>query len=521
VTTRVNRRRCALGLAVVAAIVLTSCSPVAQDPAPAPVRGGTEGGPSQVSGDVVPTAVCDRQQPGPAEPPPGAIVVDPAVVADLSARTAASPPGSTFWLAPGTHTLTPDEYSQVTPKDGNTYIGAPGAIFDGAGLNNYAFTGVARDVTIRHLTVRGFTPPQDQGVVNHNSGPGWVIEHNTIEDNRGAGMMAGARQQVRWNCLRDNGQYGMNAYQPDNAIVDLVVEFNEITGNNVDDWETRSPGCGCTGGVKFWAVDGADVRSNWVHDNRGPGLWADTNNNDFLIEGNVIEGNDSSAVFYETSYNMVMRDNVVRRNAMVQGKAFADEADDFPVGAVYISESGGEPRVPARTDLIEITGNVFEDNWSGITAWENADRFCNSAANTSIGNCTLLVPDTARCAQPAIASEPLYSDCRWRTQRLDVHDNTFVTSPDVVGCAPGYTGRMAILSNFGTYPDWSPYQADVVQRSIVADQENRWRDNDYRGTWTFMIGVFGQSFTVAQWQSAPYGQDVGSTFEPDPSGSPC
>jgi Right handed beta helix region len=334
-------------------------------------------------------------------------------------------------------------------------------------------------------------------------------------------MMAGARQEVRYNCLRDNGQYGMNAYQPDNAIVDLVVEFNEITGNNVDDWETRSPGCGCTGGVKFWSVDGADVRSNWVHDNRGPGLWADTNNNDFLIEGNLIEDNDSSAVFYETSYNLVLRNNVILRNASVQGKQFADQADDFPVGAVYISESGGEPRVPARTDLIEITGNLFEDNWSGITAWENADRFCNSAANTSTGNCTLLVPDTARCAQPAIASEPLYSDCRWRTQRLDVHDNTFVTSPGVVGCAPGYTGRMAILSNFGTYPDWSPYRAEAVQRSIVDDQDNRWRDNVYRGTWTFMVGVFGQSFSVGQWQGTPYGQDTGSTFEPDPSGAPC
>ena len=37
-------------------------------------------------------------------------------------------PGTTFWLAPGTHTLGDDEYDQVTPKDGNIYVGAPGAI---------------------------------------------------------------------------------------------------------------------------------------------------------------------------------------------------------------------------------------------------------------------------------------------------------------------------------------------------------------------------------------------------------
>ena len=47
--------------------------------------------------------------------------------------------------------------------------------------------------------------------------------------------------------------------------------------------------------MKFWSVDGADIRGNWIHDNRGPGMWADTNNNDFLIERNLIEGNDGSA----------------------------------------------------------------------------------------------------------------------------------------------------------------------------------------------------------------------------------
>jgi len=107
--------------------------------------------------------------------------------------------------------------------------------------------------------------------------------------------MAGARQQVRGNCLRNNGQYGMNAYQAENGIVDLVVEGNEIDGNNTEDWEAKAPGCGCTGGVQFWSVDGADIRNNWVHDNHGAGLWGDTNNNDFLIEENYIEDNDAEA----------------------------------------------------------------------------------------------------------------------------------------------------------------------------------------------------------------------------------
>ena len=227
-------------------------------------------------------------------------------------------------------------------------------------------------------------------MVNHDSGDGWVIEYSTITRNDGAGLMAGTRQQVRGNCLRDNGQYGINAYQAGDGITGMVVEGNEITGNNTGDWEAKIDGCGCTGGVKFWAVNRADVRGNWVHDNRGVGLWADTNNNDFLIEKNVIEDNDGPALFYEISYNAIIRDNVMRRNNLVEGKRFADRNDDFPAATVYLSESGGEPRIKARTSKLDIYGNAFVDNWNGITVWENADRFCNSPANTS-GDCTLLV----------------------------------------------------------------------------------------------------------------------------------
>ena len=179
-------------------------------------------------------------------PPEGAVVV--ALGDDLSARTRSSPAGTTFWLTEGRHTLAADRFGQVIPRDGNVYLGAPGAVLDGQEINQAAFTQQAAGVVIRGLTIRGFVAPQDQGVVNHDSGDGWVIEDNTIEKNGGAGMMAGSRQRVRGNCLRDNGQYGINAYKAGD-LTDLVVEGNEITGNNTDDWESKIEGCGCTGGV--------------------------------------------------------------------------------------------------------------------------------------------------------------------------------------------------------------------------------------------------------------------------------
>ncbi|MEF9887060.1 right-handed parallel beta-helix repeat-containing protein [Streptomyces sp. P9-A4] len=455
--------------------------------------------------------VCAEPAVGPAKPPPGAVTVDPAVVGDLAAKTESSPPGTTFWLRPGTHTLERDLYAQVIPKEGNRYLGAPGAVLDGRKVNQYAFGGTARDVTLRFLTVQHFVAPNNEGVVNHDMADGWVIEHARIQYNSGAGLMAGARQQLRGSCLRDNGQYGMNAYKTGDSIKGLVVEGNEVVGNNTDDWERREPGCGCTGGIKFWAVDGADVRGNWVHDNRGAGLWADTNNNDFLIEDNVIEGNDGAALIYETSYNAVVRNNTIRRNNWVEGRDAAGQGDDFPYGTVYVSESGGEPRVRARTDRIEIYRNLLEDNWSGITLWENADRFCNSAANTSTDYCTLLVKDTGRCAPPAISRAPLYADCRWKTQRVDIHANRFVLDKSVVGCTVG-CDRMAVLSNHGTDPDWSPYRGERVAEAITGGQQNRWHDNVYVGPWTFVAHDAGRTLGFGQWRGAPYRQDAGSTI---------
>ncbi|MFI5806121.1 right-handed parallel beta-helix repeat-containing protein [Streptomyces sp. NPDC051561] len=479
---------------------------------------GKPSGAPPAPGASTPVArVCANPEPGPAQAPAGAVTVDPAVVGDLATKTTNSPPNTTFWLRPGTHTLVPEQYAQVIPKKGNRYLGAPGAVLDGRKVNQYAFGGPATGVTLRHLTVQGFIPPQDEGAVNNSSSDGWVIEHTTIQNNSGAGMMTGARQQVRASCLRNNGQYGMNGYKDGDTIRGLVVEGNEITGNNTDDWERRRPGCGCTAGIKFWAVNGADIRGNWVHDNRGAGLWADNNNNDFLFENNVLESNDGTALMYETSYNTVIRNNTIRRNNWVGSRRLAERGDPFPYATIYISEAGGEPRVKARTNKIEIYRNLLENNWNGITLWENSNRFCNSPANTSTGYCTLLVKDTKRCAQPAIAGPPLYDDCRWKTQRVDIHDNRFVLDKAVVKCTVE-CGLMAVLSNYGTYPDWSPYKAKKVSEALLHKQGNRWHDNVYVGPWSFIADDPGQKLDTLRWQGVPYRQDKGSEFVPKAGG---
>jgi hypothetical protein len=471
----------------------------------------------RTSAPISPVAkMCDSPAlEGPSKAPDGAVEVSTErnladVVRDHSERT-------TYWLSPGVHNLGDNIYDQVMPHRGDTFIGAPGAILDGEHQNRYAFGGDASDVTIKFLTVQNFGSARDnnnEGVVNHDSAEGWKIQSSTIQRNAGAGVMLSSGSRLISSCLRDNGQYGFNAYAS-GGVKDVVLDGNEIAGNNTDDWEKRRPGCGCTGGGKFWATTRARVISNYVHDNRGVGLWADSNNVGFYFEGNYISGNDGEGIMYETSYNAAIVDNTFVRNALVKGKT----NPKFPTSAIYISESGSDNRVDGRYgNALRVAGNVFTDNWSGIVAWENADRFAGSPANTSTGVGTLVNPSVATvsaCATKSkIKKQPFFDDCRWKTQNVLVESNAFGTDPSKIpGCSPSKgCGFNGVFSNYGTYPLWSPYHGKVVQKNITFKQNNVWRNNTYTGSWQFMAEEAGHVVTWDEWRSARYGQDAGSNM---------
>lgn len=427
---------------------------------------------------------------------------------NLADVVAAGRSKTTYWLAPGRHRLGNGAYEQVVPRTGDTFVGAPGAVLDGRHRSRYAFSGNASGVTISHLVIQNFGSVggnNNEGVVNHDSAAGWTITASTVQDNAGAGLMVGSGNTVVGNCLRNNGQYAFNAYHAD-GVSKVVLSGNEISGNNTDDWERRRPGCGCTGGGKFWATNTAVVTGNYVHDNHGVGFWADTNNANFLFRGNYISGNADEGLMYETSYNATILENAFVRNALRKGPT----NPSFPAAAVYLSESGSDRRVagPYGTGF-RVAGNLFIDNWSGIVLWENADRFAGSPANTSSGTTTLVDPETATeaaCRKAEnIARAPFYDDCRWKTQNVLVEQNTFVLeASEVARCSADQgCGFNGLFSNYGTYPEWSPFKGYAVADDITFKQNNVWRDNTYRGPWSFMVRTAGEVVPWRTWQLRP------------------
>jgi hypothetical protein len=421
-------------------------------------------------------------------------------------------PHTTYWFAPGTHTLGTGQYSQIIPSNGDTFIGAPGAVLDGGHHNLYAFTQQASDVTIRYLTIQNFGAHGEnggQGVVNHDEGSGWRIEHVTVQDSAGAGVMLGSGNVLAYSCLRNNGEYGFQG-----GGSHITVDHNEIAGNNTDNWEALQAGCGCTGGAKFWGVNGATITGNYVHDNLGPGLWADTDNRGFDVEHNYFASNQGEGFIYEISYNLRLADNTFVRNALVGGP----NVGGFPDAAVYISESGADSRVlGAYGDTLAITGNTFTDNWSGVVLWENANRYCSSGANTSTGYCTLVDPSVAtvsNCRNPSlIRTKPYYNDCRWKTQNVLVRGNYFIFDPAKIGpdCTPAkYCGFNGIFSQWGS---WLPYRGTIVENHITLDQNNHFVSNIYTGPWQFVVQEQGNAVGWATWRGDPYHQDVGSIMK--------
>jgi hypothetical protein len=110
----------------------------------------------------------------------------------------------------------------------------------------------------------------------------------------------------------------------------------------------------------------------------------------------------------------------------------------FPSAAVYISESGGDSRVPGiSSGSLTIIGNNFLNNWGGVTVYENANRYCSSSANSSTGVCTLGNPFVATlttCANAnLLTTAPYINDCRWKSQNVTVSNNTFAFTPQCRG----------------------------------------------------------------------------------------
>jgi len=212
----------------------------------------------------------------------------------------------------------------------------------------YAFIGSADDIEIRGIEVEKYATPAQEGAIQSQApadgelGSSWAIADVEVSGIHGAGIRAGDQTIIRNAYVHHNGQLGVTGA----GITDLLIVDSEIAHNNIAgfQWQWEA------GGVKV--TDSTDVvfRGNSVHDNNGPGLWADLDTVNTLYEDNVVADNGGPGIFHEISGRAVVRRNILEGNGFTQ--------TTWLWGAGIL--------VAASAD-VEVYENTLSSNANGIT----------------------------------------------------------------------------------------------------------------------------------------------------------
>jgi len=157
-----------------------------------------------------------------------------------------------------------------------------------ASVTRSAFWGSAADVTISGLTVEKYAIPAQFGAIGDQyPGPNWTVTNNEVRWNHGTGIALISSSQATLNYCHHNGEKGIGG-----AGTNILVEGNQVSFNN---WAGFDPTWEA-GGMKFALTTNLIVRRNSVHDNSGPGIWADVGNINTLIESNVVINNTGAGI---------------------------------------------------------------------------------------------------------------------------------------------------------------------------------------------------------------------------------
>jgi parallel beta-helix repeat protein len=461
-------------------------------------------------------------------------------------------------------------------------------------------------VTIEYLTIEKFQPNGDAAAINQSTNTKWTLQYDTITLNvPGAGVIAGADNTLKDNCLTLNGQYGFQSssvgpWGNDSVTggpYNVTVTHNEISYNDTCDFEGllsnaaigwsgynpvpsryRNSHCGTVtgdgnqGGFKLWATNGVTIEDNYIHNNWGPGIWADTDNANTTYVGNTITYNDGQAIIEEISYNFSITNNYLAYNGWAVGLG----NPGFPTPAIYISESGSDTAfggVPAcraascaqqrsYPDRSIISRNTLVDNGGSVLLWQNSDRFCSAEFDKV---CTL--PSGGRSGQftlagckanlPSASIDPTgyipkrtgspsldwWDGCLWKTANVSVTNNVINFNPmNIAYCNRTQWPACGAGGIFSEYSVAAPYNSPggwVIASQLTFFQNNNWSDNVYNGPSTFYAWNQGNGDNPVSWAawtgntskgdkcgtpyehksgycSGPFGQDSGSTYQSTP-----
>jgi parallel beta-helix repeat protein len=403
--------------------------------------------------------------------PPPRITRDPAPActgtvltpaSDVQAAIDHAPPGTTFCFGRGTYQLS----AALIPKSGDVLDGGQwGAVLAGGNGARFAIYGDSAlpgpsDVTVRGFVIRDFDTPLQLGAIQDWNGPGWIIQDNHITENAAAGVATGDNVRVIGNLIDHNGQEGFTAHGNGGLYQDNEIAYNNENLAVAPTWEA--------GGGKASRTRNLTFKSNYVHNNGGPGLWVDTNNIYTTFDGNTITNNWGPGIYEEISYDATIINNTLTGNGMPSSPGEGQRQGWAWDAGIELRASGG---TSASSPLV-ISHNIVRDNYNGITLIQS--------------------PNPYACGDNG---EGQYGPCR--VQNVIVEDNDITMTR-------GATGG---------FQDGRP-----ADNSIFVSWHNQWLNNNYcvpavqpndgyMGNW---LAWMNRGISWPAWQN--YGLDKGGAF---------
>jgi len=259
------------------------------------------------------------------------------------------------------------------PGSGHSLTVKGGLDFPVAAGTPVYYGGLAGDVSVEYLDIS-----HDLHVTTGTiyTGTGWTITHNDIHDGYstpgfGVAIYGGDQGTIEYNCLSRMGDYGVNLFGSDDSF-----DYNEVFESNY----RPDPGCGCSGGGKWWGTLNADIVGNaFIDDSPGAGIpvWLDNGNSGTLVSGNYFYRSYGSAIDSETGFNLEVTGNLFVDGGWGRGSGGCGDNCD---GAVELNSSGGFAIPRSRYEnRVLISGNQFVNNWEGIAVWQAGARSCENS----------------------------------------------------------------------------------------------------------------------------------------------
>lgn len=326
----------------------------------------------------------------------------------------------------------------------------------------FAFTGMADDVTIRNLVVEHYRNPTQKGAIglaneSMSAGQNWLIDNVEVRKNHGVGIKGShSTWNIRNSDIHHNGQMGIGAGQS-GAAYDWEVFNTKIHHNNT---AGVSPGWEA-GGTKFTRTRRLKIHYCEVYSNEGPGLWCDIDAVDTEYAFNEIYDNMEAGIFHEISFDAIIHHNNIYNNGFRDRRVLDNSRWGWGAGILI-----------AASPEVDVYDNYVFDNFGGICLIQQCRPLnaCGGGLNDFVSDCACMCdPDPKkRCRDATIFADlQARSDARL-CKNVTVHHNDIRFSGGVNGYCYNDADLVPGILDYFSGGSWG----------------NSFQNNDYTGNTT-------------------------------------